>query len=59
MFLDFDRPEENIFEGQSLKLFRIFRISGFGFDAVVAAAAAAAPVAVIHAALSVEQKCQF
>ncbi len=54
MFLELDGSEQNIFEGQSLKLFR--RISSFRLDAVVAAAAAApAPIAVIHAALPVKQ----
>jgi hypothetical protein len=54
VFLELDGSEQNIFEGQSLKLFR--RISSFRLDAVVAAAAAApAPIAVIHAALPRKQ----
>lgn len=54
VFLELDGSEQDIFEGQSLKLFR--RISSFRLDAVVAAAAAApAPIAVIHAALPRKQ----
>ena len=51
--LNRNRSEKNIFKFKSLELFRTFRISGSCIDAVVAAAAAApAPVAVVHATLS-------